>query len=693
MVEAKERKSADNRADLTGLFLLASGVLIFLWLYWEPSQGIVGKYVVSALFYLFGWVSAVFAVALALAGILIIARAVIPDLVKKLAGIFIIVCAVSAFLDLSKKVQAILPAGAAGNIFAATFKGLFGNTGAYIIDGVILIMGLLFTFETSVKKILRFLAIHFVKLFNALLALTKFLKKRRIPAGEKVKKMPPKPQTEDEIRKNEAEQSADVRREQISPDPKIPQTRPSGVKEYQLPPEDILIKSPRGEKENYDSQSLEKALDSFGIKAKVSEVIIGPCVIRYELSMEAGQKISQVQSLTNDIALQLMAESIRVLAPIPGKAAVGIEVPRKNRAVINLRELLTSDAYVLSPAKLPIALGKNVIGDAIVADLGTMPHLLIGGATGSGKSVVIHNIILSLLYKFAPWDLKLLLIDAKMVELTVYNDIPHLLSRVETNVSGAVASLKWVVFEMERRLKIFSQVGVRDIAGFHETGEMLPYIIVIIDELADLMNVAQRDMELAITRLSQMSRACGIHLILSTQRPSVNVITGVIKANLPARLSLQVISKIDSRTILDSQGGEALLGNGDMLYLQPGSSSLERIQAPFVSRHEVQKIVRFIINQNIEFEYLDLAREVKQRNLSASKITDDIFWDAAEFLISQGKASTSLLQRRFHIGYGRSAALIDTMYELGIIGEDLGPTKGREILLDEESLEKLKAEM
>ncbi|MBA3065966.1 DNA translocase FtsK, partial [bacterium] len=441
--------------------------------------------------------------------------------------------------------------------------------------------------------------------------------------------------------------------------------------EYLLPGTNMLIKSPRQEKESPEPKPLEEALSSFGINAEVSDIVIGPGVIRYELSVPAGQKISAIQSLSNDIAMQLRAESIRILAPIPGKAAVGIEVPRAHREKINIRELLESDSFTMTPAKLPVILGKNVVGDSVVADLGTMPHLLIGGATGSGKSVTIHNIILSLLYKYSPHDLKLILIDAKMVELTVYNDIPHLLSRVQTDVHGAVASLKWAVFEMERRLKLFSENGVRDIAGFHEACGSLPYIVIVIDELADLMAVAQKDMELAITRLSQMSRACGIHLVLCTQRPSVNVITGVIKANLPARISLHVLSKIDSRTILDSSGGEALLLHGDMLYLQPGSSFLDRIQAPFVSRGEVQKVIKFIKSQNIEFDYMDLVKEVKKSDFSTGKIKDELFWEAAEFVVSQDKASTSLLQRRYRIGYGRAAGLIDTMYEFGIIGDDL----------------------
>ncbi len=681
----KKEKQA-GKGDIAGIVLVASGILLLLWLTWVPSRGVVGNAVTYTLEYLFGAVSVIFSGILVIVGIFSILKVVIARFWYKLAGIVIIVCMVCSFADITEPLGATRISGVVGDFLGWAFEELFGRTGGIVIIGVGFVSGILITFETNIIRLLRLIFLPFVKLGCVIITATK-----KIFTGRKIS----------EHKKEKKESHPEVRPVSAPlryPEPEEKETAPApdesvaaGV--YLLPHAEMLLKSPPSQKEDYDTASLEKALLAFGIKVEIVKVITGPCVIRFELALESGQKISGIQSISNDIAMQLRAESVRILAPIPGKAAVGIEVPRSHRAQIFLREIIESDIFGGTSAQLPIILGENVVGDSIVADLSSMPHLLIAGATGSGKSVCIHNIILSLLFKFHPDDLKLLLVDAKMVELTVYNGCPHLLSKVQTDVTGAVSALKWVVFEMERRLKLFSQAGVRDISGFLERGEKLPYIVVIIDELADLMNVAQKDMELVITRLSQMSRAAGIHLILSTQRPSVNVITGVIKANLPARISFKVISKIDSRTILDSQGGETLLGKGDMLYLQPGSSFLERIQSPFVSRKEVKKIADFIKEQNFPYEYLDLAKEVKKRASATTQISDGLFWEAAEFAVSQSRASTSLLQRRFHIGYSRAASLMDTMYEMGIIGDDLGPTKGREILVDPELLEKLKAEL
>ncbi|MFH1956955.1 MAG: DNA translocase FtsK 4TM domain-containing protein [bacterium] len=681
-----KEKKLTGKGDIAGIVLVASGILLLLWLTWVPSRGVVGNAVTYTLEYLFGAVSVIFSGILVIVGIFSILKVVIARFWYKLAGIVIIVCMICSFADITASGGATRISGVVGDFLGWAFEELFGRTGGIVIIGVGFISGILITFETNVIRLLRLIFLPFAKLGCVVILLVKkIFTGRKFPEEKKEKKeKPPKVSpVPAQARRHEPEEK--------ETSAAADESAAAGV--YRLPSAEMLLKSPPSQKEDYDTASLEKALLAFGIKVEIVKVITGPCVIRFELALESGQKISRIQSISNDIAMQLRAESVRILAPIPGKAAVGIEVPRSHRAQIFLREIIESDIFAGSSAQLPVILGENVVGDSIVADLGSMPHLLIAGATGSGKSVCIHNIILSMLFKFHPEDLKLLLVDAKMVELTVYNGCPHLISRVQTDVTGAVSALKWVVLEMERRLKLFSQAGVRDISGFLERGEKLPYIVVIIDELADLMNVAQKDMELVITRLSQMSRAAGIHLILSTQRPSVNVITGVIKANLPARISFKVISKIDSRTILDSQGGETLLGKGDMLYLQPGSSFLERIQSPFVSRKEVKKIADFIKEQNFPYEYLDLAKEVKQRASASTQISDGLFWEAAEFVVSQGKASTSLLQRRFHIGYSRAASLMDTMYEIGIIGEDMGPTKGREILVDPELLEKLKTEL
>ncbi|MBA3052570.1 DNA translocase FtsK 4TM domain-containing protein [bacterium] len=709
--ESQAPDAPDRSADIAGILLVGAGLMMALWLNWEASQGFIGRNIAAASYYLFGWVSNVFSLALIVSGALLIAKITVPNFWKKLIGLLMLLISVcsAVHLFMMGRVPPISPAGKVGELLGLVLRGLFGKKGSFVVSFAGALAAFILAFDIGAVSLFKVMAWPFVKIALAAGALWRavksvlllFKKRAAVSAAAIVRPNPvikprrPVPAPAPEKAVGDDDDSGDIDEDDdddepaSKPSPPADDDRPQRP-EYLLPGTNTLLKSPRQEKESPDVKPLEEAFASFGISAEVRDIVIGPGVIRYELSVPPGQKISAIQSLSNDIAMQLRAESIRILAPIPGKAAVGIEVPRKNREKISLRELLESESFTMSGAKLPVILGKNVVGDSVVADLSTMPHLLIGGATGSGKSVTIHNLILSLLYKYSPYELKLILIDAKMVELTVYNDIPHLLSRVQTDVHGAVASLKWAVFEMQRRLKLFSENGVRDLAGYHETCGSLPYIVIVIDELADLMAVAQKDMELAITRLSQMSRACGIHLVLCTQRPSVNVITGVIKANLPARISLHVLSKIDSRTILDSQGGEALLLHGDMLYLQPGSSFLERIQAPFISRKEVQKIVKFIRSQNVDFDYMDLAKEVKKNDFSSAKIRDDIFWEAAEFVISQGKASTSLLQRRFRIGYGRAAGLIDTMYELGVVGDDLGPTKGKEILCDAETLERLR---
>ncbi|MCD6412823.1 MAG: DNA translocase FtsK 4TM domain-containing protein [Elusimicrobia bacterium] len=668
---------------------VALGAMLVLWFFVPPARGVAGSYAIFALKYLFGSVSVAVYFLLILSGIFIAGDFGVSQIWSKLTGASVIFVSLCALVDILYP-SVLNPGGVVGDFLAAVLKILLGMPGSFIVIGVLFLAGTLIIFDVGLSAVFRILIYPFVGIyFLAKEAIRKFSGKRvrvsQFPSAQQERN--PKPlKSRLEKKKRKEKKNAPATAEEVSSGPATSQQDSS----YICPPADLLVRGPAPPKEDSNPGVLEDALLAFGVKAEVKNVTVGPGVVRYELSVGAGQKISSIQSLSSDIAMRLRAPSVRILAPIPGKAAVGIEVPRINRVQINLKDLIEDDAFRNFAGRIPVILGKNIIGTPIVADLATMPHLLIGGATGSGKSVCVHNIIAGFLYRFSPRQMRLLLIDPKMVELTVYNGIPHLLSKVSTDVGGAVASLKWVVFEMERRLKLFSQAGVRDISGFRHLGEDLPYIVVIIDELADLMAVAQKAMELAITRLSQMSRACGIHLILSTQRPSVNVITGVIKANLPARISLKVISKIDSRTILDSQGGEALLGRGDMLYLQPGSSSLMRIQAPFVSRKEIEKIVAFIKKQEIPAEYLDFEKEVKRKTFSRARISDELFWEAAEFVVSQGRASTSLLQRRFHIGYSRAASLIDSMCDMGVVGSDMGPTKGREILIDIDSLRQMK---
>jgi len=436
------------------------------------------------------------------------------------------------------------------------------------------------------------------------------------------------------------------------------------------------------------ARKLEATLESFGVRAKVLDVARGPAVTRYELQPDVGVKVSRIVSLTDDIALALAAKDIRMEAPIPGKAAIGIEVPNNEVSIVTLREVLETQPFQESSAKLTIAFGRDISGQPIVGNLAKMPHLLVAGATGSGKSVCINGIITSLLYKAKPEEVKFLMIDPKMVELNVYNGIPHLLAPVVTDPRRASLALKKIVVEMEKRYEKFSKSGTRNIEGYNAlmmSGDnpdaVLPYIVVIVDELADLMMVAAGDVEDAICRLAQMARASGIHLIIATQRPSVDVITGVIKANIPSRIAFGVSSQVDSRTILDMVGAEKLLGRGDMLFLPMGASKPIRVQGAFLSDGEVESVVTYCRGQ-AEAEYIeDLVPEIDDSVSDApEEMLDELFDQAVQIVLEAKQASVSLLQRRMRIGYTRAARLIDSMEAKGVVGPYEG-SKPREVLM------------
>ena len=428
---------------------------------------------------------------------------------------------------------------------------------------------------------------------------------------------------------------------------------------------------------------------SFNVRAKVVGVSEGPSVTRFEIAPEVGVKVSKITNLTDDIKLSLAAKDIRIEAPIPGKHTIGIEVPNPDARPVFLREILEDRDFSKAPSPLTIALGLDITGTPIITDLKSMPHGLIAGATGSGKSVAINSFIVSLLYKARPDEVKLLLIDPKMVELSPYNEIPHLLSPVITNVKAATAALKWAVEEMERRYELFAKDGVRDIKRFNKRvkeQEKLPYIVIIIDELADLMMVAPSDVEEAIARIAQKARACGIHLLIATQRPSVDVITGLIKANIPTRIAFSVSSQVDSRTIIDTNGAERLLGKGDMLFLANGTSKPVRIQGAYISDEEIESVVEHVRQQG-KPEYLFEEKELLKQ--SEHEETDELFIPACEYAVEIGHISTSALQRRFRIGYNRAARLVDMMEQKGMISEQKG-SKPRDVLLTQQDLETLK---
>ncbi|MEH7343350.1 DNA translocase FtsK, partial [Bacillus sp. JJ1532] len=466
---------------------------------------------------------------------------------------------------------------------------------------------------------------------------------------------------------------------------------------YQFPAKSLLL-SPVHKEESSDwfieqEGLLNSTLKNFNVHAHVVNVTQGPSVTRFEVQPEPGVKVNKITNLSDDIKLSLAARDIRIEAPIPGKHTIGIEVPNKKSRPVFISEIINSPVFQDSSSPLTAVLGLDIAGNPIVTDLRKMPHGLIAGATGSGKSVCINTILVSLLYKATPDELKLILIDPKMVELAPYNRIPHLVSPVITDVKAATAALKWAVEEMERRYELFAHTGVRDISRFNELAEehkrysdKLPYMVIIIDELADLMMMSPADVEEAICRIAQKARACGIHLIIATQRPSVDVITGLIKANVPTRVAFSVSSQIDSRTIIDISGAEKLLGRGDMLFLENGSSKPIRLQGTYVSDQEIDDVVAHVRRER-DPEYL-FEQEELLKKAQITEEEDELFYEACEFVIDQGAASTSSLQRRFKVGYNRAARLIDMMEKQGFISETRG-SKPREVLITAEELESL----
>ncbi|WP_435877192.1 DNA translocase FtsK [Sporosarcina highlanderae] len=464
---------------------------------------------------------------------------------------------------------------------------------------------------------------------------------------------------------------------------------------YALPSKDYLIQ-PEAHIEDTEwlqaqSTKLEEALSYFSIQANVIEAVQGPTVTRFELTVGHGTKVSKVRNLTDDLKLALAAEDIRIQAPIPGTSSIGIEIPNRKPRAVRISEVIETKRFQESESPLEAVLGLSLTGEPVTLDLRKMPHGMIAGATGSGKSVCINSILISLLYKSSPTDLKMLLIDPKMVELAPFNGIPHLISPVITDVKAATAALKWAVGEMERRYELFAHVGARNIERYNDMVEKdrkfslkLPYLLIVIDELADLMMMAPADVEVSIGRITQKARACGIHLIIATQRPSVDVITGTIKANVPTRIAFSVSSQIDSRTIIDTPGAERLLGKGDMLYLGNGQSSAVRLQGTFVTDAEIERIIEHVQNE-ADPDYL-FGQDDLLANSIEEEESDPLFADACLFIINQGSASTSLLQRNFSIGYNRAAKLMDRMEELGFISEQKG-SKPRDVFLTENEFE------
>jgi S-DNA-T family DNA segregation ATPase FtsK/SpoIIIE len=592
--------------------------------------------------------------------------------------------------------------GLLGAVSSVFLNEYFNQTGTYIILLLIFILSLMVMSNLSLVALGRGLKEIVAALWDGVKRLTsRHAEAKRKKEDEKPQKVPiidEMPALADKAKRKKTEQAH------------FDFIQTNGL--FKLPPLTLLDqverKDTRIKRESLimNSRILEKKLADFGVEAKVLEVRPGPVITMYEMEPAPGVKINKITNLTDDLALALRAPSIRIIAPIPGKAVIGIEIPNHEREPVRLKDVLDNEAFLESPSKMPIALGEDIVGTPVITDLSRMPHLLIAGTTGSGKSVSLNAMICSILFKSPPDDVKFLMIDPKRLELSAYEGIPHLLHPVVVDPKKASQVLKWAVEEMERRYKVIVELGVKNIESFNkiiektpkekiappaDTGEAvstdrvsptkLPYIIIVIDELADLMMVAQRNVEESLARLAQMARAAGIHLILATQRPSVDVITGVIKANFPTRISFQVSSKVDSRTILDQLGAENLLGSGDMLFMSPGTSKLARIHGPYVSDREIERIVEFVKKQ-ARPAYDESISEYQSEAADGGKPDEDYdekYDEAVNLVTELGQASISLVQRYLKIGYNRAARIIERMEAEGVVGPSDG-VKPRKVL-------------
>lgn len=588
--------------------------------------------------------------------------------------------------------------GILGGFLGFFIYKLFGSIGSYVVLSLVIIINLLILTNLKVKDIVR-------SVYNLVSEKSNEISKSKPKKKVRINTNSPKDLSDKDIRildytkanskENIKEQSSQDESIDIDAEIKEKQNKSSN-QTYIIPPISML-NQPSNKQDPFDNKEIlnnakiiEETMKNFGIEATITQINKGPTITCYELSPSPGIKLSRIVSLSDNIALSLASSDIRIEAPIPGKAAVGIEVPNRVKDSVGLREIFLSEEYRNIDSKVPLALGKDVAGKPIVSSIDKMPHLLIAGATGSGKSVCINTIIMSILYKSSPDDVKLLLIDPKVVELSIYNGIPHLLIPVVTDAKKSAHALNWAVQEMERRYKLFAQNSVRDITSYNNKlknslAEKLPMIVIIIDELADLMMVAAQEIEDYICRLAQMARAAGMYLIVATQRPSVDVITGTIKANIPSRISFAVSSQVDSRTILDMAGAEKLLGKGDMLFYPSFYSKPVRLQGAFIGENEVENIVGFLKEQNIT-EYDDEIIEVIQSTKEIDTMdSDELLPEAINLVVEEGQASISMLQRRLKIGYARAARIVDEMEARGIVGGYEG-SKPRKVLITKEEL-------
>jgi S-DNA-T family DNA segregation ATPase FtsK/SpoIIIE len=714
------RISEARKKEILGVFLLAIAFYVFLSLFTynqtndlkviqkgvslsslgkafsqniENRGGLVGAFVSYGLYYLLGYSILLFPLILLLWGANKLFKIRIAFTLKKFLYFFIFLLLLGGLFSISTVAQEkpldfskITLGGWCASSLAIFSLKLFGVTGSYTIGITFLIVLLIAITPLRIKHIL----VAFRLIFEAIKDLTeKVTEKRKISKTKLIREPEPEedlplkrfPEIHEEVPK-------EVKKEKKEPE--VARQRYQG-EGYDFPGLDLLIDPPSvkpsvtQEELNQTAKALKDTLETFEIRIEgdAIELFPGPVITRYEFKPAPGIKVNQVVGLADDLALALQARRIRIVAPVPGKAAIGVEIPNRSPQTVYLKEILSSPAFQNSSCKLAMGLGKTTWGEPFVADLAMMPHLLIAGATGSGKSVCLNSIITSLLYRLHPDEARFIMIDPKMLELTVYEGIPHLEKPVVTNPKLAERILNECVVEMEERYKKLAKAGVRSIEDYNKRKKpLLPYLIITVDELADLMMASSTRIEALITRLAQMARAVGIHLILATQRPSVDVITGLIKANFSARIAFQVASKVDSRTILDVNGAEKLLGRGDMLFIQTGHPEPQRIHGSYISREETESIVEFLKVQTYRPEPLDILPDTDMREIEASldESKDDLFTQAVELVIRHKQGSVSLLQRRLGIGYQRAARLIDQLEEEGIVGPYDG-SKAREVLV------------
>lgn len=585
-------------------------------------------------------------------------------------------------------INALTKAGKVGMNTWESVAALLTGFGSFILYFGVMIIGLIILFNTSLDTILTLIANVLKELKKYILG-EKNLANIKLDTKKEMKVIGGNINTSPAIENHKREQDKEDRK--VNMEEKLVSNVPGVTKVWKYPPLSILTQTQAGHADRGDIKGnaniIEQTLESFGVTARVVEVNLGPAVTQYALEVALGTKLAKITALERDLARALASPTgaIRIEAPIPGRNLVGIELPNRAPEFVPLKKMMDSDAMMAVKSKLAVALGFDVTGKPIIADIGKMPHVLIAGQTGSGKSVCINTFLASLLFRSSPAEIKLILVDPKRVELTGYNNIPHLLTPVIVEPEKVVSALRWIMAEMDRRYKLFAEAGVRNIDGYNEMSgfQALPYIVLFIDELADIMLFSPVEVEDSITRIAQMSRATGIHMVLATQRPSVDVITGLIKANVPTRIAFAVSSLIDSRVILDTQGAEKLLGRGDMLYLPPESAKPARIQGAFISDKEIAELVNFIKNQGVAVQYTQEVTSMAKAGSSpqipgVAGDTDDLFKESVKLICQYDKASASLLQRRLSIGYARAARILDQLEAAGVVGPADG-AKPREV--------------